>query len=623
MKKRLFLWILAPLALTACSFEYSNLSQSQALSNSGTGSSSSDLVSVSWDSSQTPSSTGSSVSVDTSVTTTISSTSVSASGYTGTIALKDGASTFTGSNIAVNGNVITVSAKGLYLVSGTLTDGTILITADDDDTVELDLNGVSISRSGTLVNAPIYSANGEKLKIKKMADTVNTITDKRTSTTSSGEDKAAIFSNKKLEVVGSGTLTVVGTFNNGIASDTKVEAKNGTLNISASNNGIKAHKSILLGDPSDLGNVYVTSTAGDGLKIDEDQTADLDPDEFAGVKLVEGTYSISGYDDGIDSAANIYLAGGTGIIKATTSGTRTSDTGSKALVSTLSTYLSGGDYSIASTSDDGVHSNADVTISGGTYSISAGDDGIHAEGTLAISGGTTSVTKSYEGLEALNIAISGGTNSVTSSDDGMNAAGGSDSTGNDWGGGTVSTGATPTLTISGGYNYVAASGDGLDSNGNLIVTGGFTVVSQSGKSNGPLDYGDGGSYYCKQSGGFLAAYGTYDMAVGSTGTQFSILSTWSSVVSTSQYLIVTNSGGSFAIKPQYAGAYSLYISDSSFKAGSVTIARASSISGGSEKFKGVYTGYTASNTTAISSGTWNSTSVNIIVPDEKNPPSGH
>lgn len=607
MKKRSLLCALAPLALTACSFELNSGQNETVTSSMSTASASNN----------------SNVSVNTSVNTAVSSTSVDPSGYTATITLLDNGTTFIGNNVSVSGNTVTISAKGLYLVNGTLTKGNILISANDDDTVELDLNGVSISQNGTLVNAPIASINDEKIKIKKLEKTVNTITDNRTSTTSSGEDKAAIFSNKKLEVVGSGTLNVISTFNNGIASDTKVEAKNGTLSVSAPNNGIKAHKSILLGDPSDLGNVYVTSTGGDGLKIDEDQTADLDTDEFAGIKLTDGTYSISGYDDGIDSAANIYIAGGLGTIKATTNGTRTSNTGSKAIVSTLSTYLSGGDYSISSISDDGVHSNADVTISGGTFSISAGDDGVHAESALAINGGTTTVTKSYEGFEGLNILISGGTNSVASSDDGMNAAGGSDSTGNDWGGGTTSSGLTPTLTISGGYNYVAASGDGLDSNGNLIVTGGFTVVSQSGGGNGPLDYGDGGSYYCKQSGGFLAAYGTNNMAVGSTGTQLSILSTWSSAVSTSQYLIVANSGGNFAIKPQFASAYSLYISDSSFVSGSVTIARASSITGGSERFKGVFTGFTASSTTSITSGTWSSTSVNIGSSGSHNPPGGH
>nr|MCR4562625.1 carbohydrate-binding domain-containing protein [Bacilli bacterium] len=255
------------------------------------------------------------------------------------------------------------------------------------------------------------------------------------------------------------------------------------------------------------------------------------------------------------------------------------------------------------------HSGGDVNIAAGTYVDSAADDGIHADATLNISGGTTTLSTSYEGLEASDIYATGGTTYVSASDDGWNASGGSDSTGGSDFGGTTS-GSNSMLRISGGYHYVACSGDGLDSNGNLEVTGGFTVVSQSGNGNGPLDYGDNSNYF-KQSGGFLAAYGSNDMTVSSTGTQRSILGSWSSAVSTSQYMVVTNEGISYAVKPQFAAAYSLYISAEGFADGSVTIASASSISGGTEVFKGVYTDFTASTSSTLASGTWSSSSINI------------
>ena len=165
---------------------------------------------------------------------------------------------------------------------------------------------------------------------------------------------------------------------------------------------------------------------------------------------------------------------------------------------------------------------------------------------------------------------------------------------------------------SGGYVYVAAAGDGIDANGNIVVSGGFTVVSQTGNGNGPMDYGDG-NYSFKQSGGFLAAYGSNDMAVGSSGTQYSLLAGWTSAVSTSQYIVVSNAGQSYALKPQYASAYSLYISSNGFTAGSVSVASASSISGGSEVFKGVYTGFSASSTTSIGSSTWSTSAVNLSI----------
>ena len=44
-----------------------------------------------------------------------------------------------------------------------------------------------------------------------------------------------------------------------------------------------------------------------------------------------------------------------------------------------------------------------------------------------------------------------------------------------------------------------AQGDGLDSNGNITISGGVTVVSQTGNGNSPIDCGDG-SYSFKVTG---------------------------------------------------------------------------------------------------------------------------
>jgi hypothetical protein len=588
------LWILAPLVLASCSITLSSRGNSDTV--------------ASWDSTASAASAGTAVSVDTSVASVVTATSVSTGEYTGTIALAQDGSTFTGSNIAIADNVVTISAAGTYLVTGTLTNGSILITANDDGDVELDLNGVSITRSGSGVYAPISSINGDHLEVKKLNGTVNVITDSRSSCNSTANDAAAIFANKKLKMTGAGTLTVTASLKNGIASDTKIETKNGTLKITAKNHGIKAHDYIALGDETDGGTLIIATTAGDGVHVDEDYTASMDTDEFAGIKLINGSFAISAYDDGLSSASNIYIEGGEGTIQATD--TAQAD-GSKGITADLAINLDGGTYSITSANNDAVDATGKVTVNGGTYTLSAGKSkssaapqGIHSGSTVRILGGTTTVTQSYEGIEGVNIEIGAGTTYLTSSDDGLNAGGGNDSSGEGTSAGNI--------TISGGYVYVAAAGDGIDANGNIVVSGGFTVVSQTGNGNGPMDYGDG-NYSFKQSGGFLAAYGSNDMAVGSSGTQYSLLAGWTSAVSTSQYIVVSNAGQSYALKPQYASAYSLYISSNGFTAGSVSVASASSISGGSEVFKGVYTGFSASSTTSIGSSTWSTSAVNLSI----------
>lgn len=163
------------------------------------------------------------------------------------------------------------------------------------------------------------------------------------------------------------------------------------------------------------------------------------------------------------------------------------------------------------TYDDAVHSNADIKIAGGTFTIAAGDDALHADTALEIDAGTIKVTKCYEGLEGMSVYICGGNISVTSSDDGINAAGGSDDTANVFfgGGGMDAANANNLVTIGGGYIYLNAGGDGLDSNGNVVLTGGTILV------DGPTNDGNGAVDYngtCDNSGAVLIAAGSSGMA---------------------------------------------------------------------------------------------------------------
>lgn len=65
-------------------------------------------------------------------------------------------------------------------------------------------------------------------------------------------------------------------------------------------------------------------------------------------------------------------------------------------------------------------------VNDGSYGLSAGDDGIHSDSDLYILGGTIDITQSYEGLEGATVTVAGGDVSITSSDDGINASGASD-----------------------------------------------------------------------------------------------------------------------------------------------------------------------------------------------------
>ena len=130
-----------------------------------------------------------------------------------------------------------------------------------------------------------------------------------------------------------------------------------------------------------------------------------------------------------------------------------------------------GKLTVMSKDKDAIHSDENLTVTGGTLEISAGDDGLKAVKNLTIDGGTVNVSKSNEALEALNVTVNNGTVTTHSTDDGVNAS---------LDDGLADQNATPSITINGGTVKVYADADGLDSNGDLIITGGTVVGIGSG-----------------------------------------------------------------------------------------------------------------------------------------------
>ena len=524
----------------------------------------------------------------------------------------------TSSSVTINddGDVV-ISAIGTYLIEGnSLFNKHILITATTkDEWVELILNGVGISTSSG--SAPIYSSGKSKLKIKKYKGSTNYIYDGRTDDpdTYTGDDAAAIFSDKAMKVVGDGSLTVVTTFNNGIGSDKGVSLKNGTLTVVSTNNCIKSNKSVTIGENSDGviegGTFNLQSSAGQCIKSDYD-----DEDTTTGtIDIIDGDFILIAKQDGIEAEGNITISGGK--IELTTNGggngtlDKVNGDSCKGIKSDLAITISGGEFHINSL-DDSIHSNTSISISGGTFDIYSGDDGIHADDTFTLTDGTIVIYKSYEGIEAETVNFNGGNVSITSSDDGINAAGGSDTTSTDTDKPWSTSSSTGTINITDGYIFINASGDGIDSNGNIYVTGGYTVVAgPTSDGDGPLDIGDGGSYVLSQSGGTLIAYGSSGMAINaSAGTQKTMLFKHTSINSSYYYVLKDASGNIVNVINPYKSTGSLYFSSPDLTATSYTLSyvKVSDVSASlTEVYKGVYTA-SGSIDNATSIGTINLTS---------------
>lgn len=395
----------------------------------------------------------------------------------------DSTDTEAASGTEFDGGTLTINQPGTYLISGELDGGQIVVNVPDGE-VGLILNGVSITAAES---AAIHIVAGDTT-IELAAGSQNTLVDAAEYVTDENDEpKAALYAADDLTIIGEGALSVTGQYNDAISSKDGLVIAGGQIQVTAVDDGIRGQDYLLITD----GNITVEAD-GDGLKSDEDS------DDSAGwVRIDGGEVTITAGDDGIQTQTDALL--GAGRVTITTDGvtsdtdTATDSTASHAVSSEVVTAVADAEITLDA-SADGLHSNGDVLIFGGTTEIAAGDDAIHADAAAVIHDGIVTVTSSTEGLEGTQVAIHGGSVQLTATDDAINAAG-------DLG--------TPELTVSGGTVILDAEGDGFDSNGNATMTGGTVVVhGPQGSGNGAIDVN--GTF--EISGGELIAVGSSGMA---------------------------------------------------------------------------------------------------------------
>ncbi len=436
------------------------------------------------------------------------------------------------SSVIINGSNATIKAAGNYNISGSLTNGQILVDTQEKDIVRLLLNGVNIT---CLSSAPIYVVNAKKVVLILVSQTKNYITDGTSYVYPSSdmdEPKAAIFSTADLSIAGSGSLIVHGNYRDGISSKDGLVIAGGSIDVNAIDDGIRGKDYVVVKD----GTITITSV-GNGLYADNDDDATR-----GYVWIKDGQLKIASSGDAISAVTDALISHGEfSLISGGGSGKKPSATVSaKGVKGLVNAIIDNGTFNINS-ADDAIHANANLVINDGDFAISSGDDGIHADTTLTINNGRFQLAKCYEGIESMNITINGGDIHIVAGDDGINGAGGVDGSGmGGWPGG-MATG-NYYLYINGGYIYVNAVGDGIDVNGTIIMTDGTVLVNgPTNNANGALDYDKAFAI----SGGFLAAAGSSGMAQapGATSSQYALLINFSSVVKAGTLFHIQNISG--------------------------------------------------------------------------------
>lgn len=341
------------------------------------------------------------------------------------INLSGSGATVSGSGVTVENGNITITSAGSYIISGTLTDGSIKVNCSEKGTVRLILNGASISSSST---APVVVEEAKKVLVTLADGTTNTITDKTRQSVDDEDFSSAVYSKADLVFNGSGTLNVNAGYRNGIKSTDDLKVVSGTFNITSNEDGIIGKDFLGIKDGK-----FTIKSGSDGMK----STYDTDTSK-GNIVITGGEFDITASNDGIHCNEDI--------------------------------LISGGNLTISS-GDDGVHADDNLQVDGGTIDIKKCCEGL--EGVqITLNDGDISIVASDDGINAADGSSSSGM--------GMGGFGGGQASSSD---------SSVLLTINGGNIFVNAGGDGLDSNGNIVMNGGnVTVLGPTSDGDTALDF---------------------------------------------------------------------------------------------------------------------------------------
>lgn len=270
-----------------------------------------------------------------------------------TITLNDYSASCDSDAVTIDGSTVTITDEGTYILTGTLTDGMIIVDAEDSDKVQIVLNNVSISNADS---AAIYVRQADKVFLTMAEGSENTLANGGTYTAIDDNNiDAVIFSKDDLTLNGNGTLNITAEAGHGIVSKDDLVLTSGTYNITAENHGLSGKDSVRIADGT-----YNITVGTDGIHGDNDED------------------SGKGF---------VYICGGTD--NSQSGGSQ----GNDIFAVTEGAYINiSGGYLHVNASGDGLDSNGDLVISGGEIYVSGptseGDGTLDYNGIATITGGT-------------------------------------------------------------------------------------------------------------------------------------------------------------------------------------------------------------------------------------------
>ena len=296
------------------------------------------------------------------------------------IMLSDQGSTIDGNGAYVYDGNVCIAYAGTYVLTGELTDGSVVIDAEKSDDIWILLDDVTLHCDD---DAAFRVEQADKVFLTLAEGTNNTISsgaEYNEDSIASGTD-GAIYSRDDLTINGTGALVIDAAYRHGIVCNDDLVIAGGDIVINAAEDGIHANDSVRIRDAA------ISIAAGD------DGITASNEEETSFIYVASGSISISECYEGLE-AIDITIAGGTIDIAPTDDGINANGYGGNSVI-----RIAGGDITIINPSGrdaDGLDSNGDIYIEGGRTFISVTDGGSNCAldygsengGECIISGGT-------------------------------------------------------------------------------------------------------------------------------------------------------------------------------------------------------------------------------------------
>lgn len=421
-------------------------------------------------------------------------------GYSNTeyseINLSDNNITTDSKAVSIENNTITITDEGTYLISGSLSNGQIIVNAEKSDKVQLVLNGASINCD---TSAPIYIKQADKVFITLEKDSENNLSNKNEfESIDNNNIDSVIYSKDDLTLNGLGNLTINAAYGHGIVSKDDLVITSGNYNITSANHGLQGKDSVRISEGT-----FTINSGKDGI-----HSENSDDTTLGFIYIADGIFNITAAYDGIHGAALVQIDSGTfnlttggGSANASTDskgnenegwgkwdkGSRPNtppssndsqdpngakdpsvapdasinssqrvpdDVGDKGSQTPPSSFESSTpklqDTSIEGTEDTtasakGVKAAGSILINDGAFSIDSSDDSIHSNTNIYINNGTFNISSGDDGIHGdSEVKISNGFISISKSYEGIEGQ---------------------SIEVSGGSINLTASDDGFNAAG--------------------------------------------------------------------------------------------------------------------------------------------------------------